>query len=115
MIPQEAKAIKGQVKQLEDKCDTLTKELKAMTANSESWECVAKLDSKLPCGHPNDCGYDIKGNGTWSHIGCYACKAKRLSSVLSDIAIVAIGARWPLYKVVRKIRRLAVDSFDSGD
>jgi hypothetical protein len=57
--------------------------LKDMTFARDVWETLARLDSRLPCGHPNDCSYDIKGDGTWSHIGCVWCERDRFKLELA--------------------------------
>jgi len=52
-------------------------EIKELKAEAYSWEAVARLESKLPCGHPSDYAFDVNGDGKWSKIGCVGCQLEK--------------------------------------
>lgn len=73
------------IHQLQQKIAELEKQLKVSKANAESWESACKLDSKLPCGHPNDCSYDKNNDGRWANIGCVWCERDQLQQKIAEL------------------------------
>jgi hypothetical protein len=78
--------IKLQESLMQDKdkqLEAVTKKRDDWKASSESWESTAKLPpSSIPCGHPDACCYDKKGDGTWSVIVCRMCELKEENNTL---------------------------------
>lgn len=72
--------------QLERENIALKESLRLKTAESEAWESTAKLVSKSPCGHPNDCAYDKNADRRWANIGCVWCERDNLRAALVKIA-----------------------------
>lgn len=74
---------------LYEECEKLEQQLFAKTAEAESWEstCRVMQESKLPCGHPNDCGYDMNGDGRFARIGCVWCERDRLMAEFRPMVI----------------------------
>lgn len=81
-LPKCLKVVKASAKKLQQ----VEKERDEWKATSESWESTAKLVSKLPCGHPNDCAYDVNNDGRWAHIRCVWCERDQLKAALWDLS-----------------------------
>jgi hypothetical protein len=78
--------------QLADRIEQLERDLNEAKANAESWESACKVacSSTLPCGHPNDYGYDKNNDGKWSHIGCVGCELSALKKQIQDGELVPV-------------------------
>ena len=64
----------------------LEQRIKELEAKSDSWEstCRVMVESKLPCGHSNDCAYDKDGGTTFARSGCVWCERDSLKQQLED-------------------------------
>jgi len=104
--PPNQDAIRLVIKQIEE----VIKERDSWKASSDSWESTAKLVSKLPCGHPNDCAYDKNADGRWANIGCVWCERDALrvdlETVKSDRNKAGLQER---QKYLPKIEELAAE------
>jgi uncharacterized protein YjhX (UPF0386 family) len=85
----------------ETRVKALEESLRLKTAEAESWESTAKLVSKLPCGHPNDCGYDKNNDGRWANIGCIWCERDQLKAAFRELAEAAQKAQIQINKCRR--------------